>query len=137
MSERDRGMAIAMLAEAFHVTDLSVARIKIYAKALEAVPVALLEPMVQRAIATRKPRWGDLPTVAELREDAETCRRELLTALQFEPCAVNEGCSQHGFVEREINGVKRMVRCRCWTEIQARREALGTGNQPLALPVAE
>lgn len=137
MSERDRAMAIAMLSEAFAVKNLTPARVRIYEQALQKVPQALLEPMVRRAIDTRKPRWGDLPTVAELREDAETCRTELLSGLRFELCAVNEGCSANGWTEREMNGVKRAVRCSCWQRLQREREALGVGSEPLALPAAE
>lgn len=136
MSERDRGMAIAMLAEAFKVRDLTPARIRIYEQALQKVPVALLKPMTDRAIATRKPRWGDLPQVAELLEDAEACRLELRQQ-RFERCAVNEDCTPQGFVEREIDGVKRMVRCRCWLIHQEKVQALGVGHAPLALPAAE
>ena len=87
MSERDRGMALAMLAEAFGVKmdNLTPARIRLYDKALQKVPVPILPLMTDRAIATRKPRWGDLPAVAELLEDAEYCRIELMRAHPFEP----------------------------------------------------
>lgn len=136
MSERDRGMAIAMLAEAFQVKSITPATVRIYNDALAKLPAGVLSLMVQRAIETRKPRWGCLPTVAELREDAEAVRVERLAALSFQPCAVNGNCSAQGFTEVEVDGVKRMVRCRCWTEFQAQRAALQVGDQPLALPAA-
>lgn len=132
MSERDRAMAIAMLSEGFGVKELTPARVRIYSQALEDVPPAVLDPMVQRAIKTRKPRWGDMPTVAELLEDAESCRKELLAALKFEKC---DDC--HGWTEVEVEGVKRLTRCQCWTLHQHKRAQLGVGDQPLALPAPE
>lgn len=126
MTERDRGMAIAMLAEGFGVKDLTSARIRIYEQALQKVPAPLLEPMVHRALATRK----FFPKVAELLDDAEHCRLEM-RALRFERCPVNEGCTAQGFVERVIDGVRRMVRCRCWETHQERVQSLGV--TPLAL----
>lgn len=124
-------MAIAMLAEAFSVKDLTAAKIRIYEQALQKVPVAVLEPMVQRAILTRT--W--FPKVAELLEDAEAVRVEMLKGLvAFAPCV---NCSASGWTEREIDGVKRMVRCACWTAHQARITALGVGSEPLALPAPE
>lgn len=119
-------MAIAMLAEAFAVKDLSSARIKILDKHLSKVPASLLAPMTERVIATRRPRWGDLPTVSELLEDAEVCRRELLAQMAFVPCA---SCEPHGWIEVEIKGVKRQARCGCWTRHQGRLQELGA---PLA-----
>lgn len=129
MSERDRGMAIAMLAEAFNVRDLTPARIRIYEQALQKVPVAVLEPMVRKAVSTRQ----FFPKVAELLEDAEACRVELLTSLKFEPCV---NCSASGWTETEIDGVKRMRRCHCWLQHQERVASLGVGHEPLALPAA-
>lgn len=133
MSERDRGMAIAMLAEAFAVRDLTPARIRIYEQALQKVPVPVLNPMVQRAVQTRQ----FFPRVAELLEDAEACRKEMLGQLAFAVCPMNENCSPLGFTEREIDGVKRMVRCACWQRHQDQIQALGVGHEPLALPAPE
>src|SRR3990167_9297299 len=93
MSERDRGMALAMLAEAFSVRDLTPAKIKIYEQALQKVPARCLEPMVQKAITSRQ----FFPRVAELLEDAESVRVELLKALTFTKCAVNPCCSDQGW----------------------------------------
>ena len=132
-----RALAIATLAEAFKVTDLTQARVRIYNKALQKVPAAVLEPMVQRAIATRTPRWGDLPSVAELLADAETCRLTMLAGLKFEVCAVNEGCSQQGWAARDIDGVIRAVKCPCRVRHEQTVAALGVGAQPLALPAVE
>ena len=86
MSERDRGVAIAMLAEAFSVKDLTPAKIRIYEKALQEVPVQVLEPMVERAVKTRQ----FFPRVAELLEDAKAVRAELMKALGDYGCAMCE-----------------------------------------------
>jgi hypothetical protein len=126
MSERDRGLAIAMLVEAFGTKDFTPVRVRVYDKALESVPVAILQPMVQRAITTRT--W--FPKPAELLEDAEACRRELRASLKFEPC---ENCSQDGWTSRLMDGVLRMVRCDCWQAHQQKVLALGVGEKPLAL----
>lgn len=133
MSQRDRGMAIAMLAEAFGVKELTPARIRIYDEALSKIPAPVLKPMVDRAITTRRPRYGDLPTVADLLADAETCRQELLNGLTFAPCV---NCSASGWTEVEIDGVKRMKRCHCWVSHQQKVAELGVGHEPLALPPA-
>lgn len=131
------GMAIATLVEAFRVKpeDMTPVRIRIYSQALEKVPTPLLEPMVQKAIATRTPRWGDLPTVAELLADAEVCRRELLAAHEWAPCA---SCEQNkGWVEIDVDGVKRLTRCGCVRAHQAKLAELGVLPAAVAaLPAA-
>ena len=134
MSEHDRGMAIAMLAEGFNVKveNLTPARIHILTRAFEKVPVAVLKPMVERAIDTRKPRWGDLPAVAELLEDAETCRRELLAQFAFSPCVQCE--HSPGWVGITDDKDAPVKRCRCWEIHQQKVQALGVGHAPLALP---
>lgn len=134
MSERDRGIAIAMLAEAFRVKDLTPAQIRIYEKHLQAVPSEVLEPMTQRVIATRKPKWGELPPVAHLLEDAEACRREMLKALGECGCAQCED-SRGWIAVTHPDGV-RMERCRCWRRLQERREQLALGSESLALAPA-
>lgn len=130
------GMAIATLVEAFRVKseDMTPVRIRIYSQALGKVPTALLEPMTQRAISTRTPRWGDLPSVAELLADAEHCRRELLALHAWAPCAECEG--QAGWVEIDVQGVKRLTRCVCVRVHRAKLEGLGVTSAPLALPPA-
>ena len=121
--------ALGLIVEAFGAQKAFTAgQARAYAKALATVPLALLEPMARHAIATR--RW--LPKAAELLQDAEACRRERLRGLVFDPC---EACS-HGWVEYEIDGVRRMKRCVCWVAHQARLQAVG-GAVPLALPPAQ
>ena len=136
MSERDRAMALAMLCEAFGVKadTMAPARIRIYEQALQKVPKPCLEPMTKRAIETRRPRYGDLPTVADLLEDAEWCRLELVRALKYDPegCGLCEGTGWQRLTE---GNVERVLRCACWRRHQEQVQALGVGHQPLALPV--
>lgn len=105
----------------------------VYFRALEDVPAGLLAAAVERAAktATFMPKPGELRTIAE------AVRVEMRAQLQFSPCPMNEGCSQQGWTEREIDGVKRQVRCRCWHDHQQKVAALGVGEKPLALPAAE
>lgn len=131
MSERDRGMAIAMLAEAFHVRDLTPARIRIYDQALEKLPVRVLEPMVQKAITTRT----FFPKVAELLMDAEMVRQELVAALGDYGCA---SCDmQRGWVMVTHPDGVRAERCSCWTRHQQKLAQLGVGSESLSLPPAQ
>jgi hypothetical protein len=123
-------MAIALLAEAFRLRELTAATIRIYDKALEKVPVPVLEPMTQRAIATRQ----FFPKVAELLQDAEACRHELLNSLKYDPCAQ---CNETGWETRLEDGVSRVHRCGCWTRHQQKVSALGVGSAVLALPSGE
>lgn len=127
MSERDRGMAIALLAEAFNLKDLSAAKIRIYDQALQKVPQACLEPMVQRAIATRT----FFPKVAELLADAEYARVQLLGTLRYEAC---EQCDGTGWVSIEEHFVRR---CWCWIAHLQKVKALNVGHEPLALTAGE
>lgn len=130
MSERDRGMAIAMLAEAYGISleKLTPARIRIYNEALEKVPVAVLEPMVKKSIATRQ--W--FPKVSELLADAEAVRKEMLKATGEPGCAMCED-SKGWIAVTHADGV-RQERCGCFRRIQAKREALESGSlSPMAL----
>lgn len=130
MSERDRGMAIAMLAEAFSVKDLTAAKIRIYEQALQKVPTPVLGPMVQRAIATRQ----FFPRVAELLSDAEAVRVEQLRALGEYGCAACE--DQRGWIAVTHPDGVRMERCGCFKRHQEKVAALGVGSAPLSLPAA-
>ena len=130
MSARDRGMAIAMLVEAFGLKDFTATRVRVYDKALEAVPVQLLEPMAQRAIQTR----SFFPKPSELLADAEAVRVELLAANPYDGC---EECEHsRGWRSVVIDGVPRVQRCDCWQWYQARIANLGLSGEPLALPPA-
>mgnify|MGYP001606135659 CR=1 FL=1 len=132
-------LAIAVLAESFNakVENLPAMRLKLLQKALAGVPAPILEPMVLRAIRTRKPRWGDLPAPAELLEDAEYARIELLRAMgPFIRCPVNYGCSEQGWCEVTHPDGVRAERCACWTRWQQQIAQLGAGHQPLSLPPA-
>lgn len=128
MSERDIGMALAALTEAFAMKVTPV-RVRVYVRALEKVPVPLLQPMVEKAVATRK----FFPKASELLEDAEACRKELLAAQKFTPC---DDCHGTGWSEVETDGVKRATRCVCYRAYQQKLASLGVGPEPLALPPA-
>jgi hypothetical protein len=130
MSERDFAMAIAMLAEAFGEKHLTPVRIEAYHRGLKDVPLPLLSAAVNRAIHTRT----FFPKVAELRTDAELCRRELLAAHPYMPCAQ---CDETGWEPVEVNGVQRLARCGCWRRYQAKLAQLGVGQETLALPPGE
>jgi hypothetical protein len=124
---RDRAMAIAMLVEAFAVKDVTPARVLAYENGLKDVATPLLNAAVRRAIATRT----FFPKVAELRTDAEMCRRELLAANTYSPCAQ---CDETGWEPVLIDGVQRLARCGCWRRYQAKLAQLGVGQEALALP---
>lgn len=133
MSEQARQLALATLVEHFGLKPdrVSPARVRSYDQALARLPVALLEPMVRRTIDVRTPQWGDLPTVAELREDAEYCRLELVKALGDYGCAYCD--MQKGFIAVIHGDEVRMERCGCWKRHQEKLAQLGVGSEPLAL----
>lgn len=98
----------------------------VYFRALEDVPVPLLASAVERAAKSAI----FMPKPGELRQFAEEARRALLQAHPFEPCAM---CSQQGWMETEINGERRMVRCQCWAVHQRKLAELGATRDPVAL----
>ena len=124
---RDRAMALATLVEAFGVKgeDMKPVRVRAYEDALKDIPIALLNAAVRRSIATRQ--W--FPKVSELRDDAEACRRDLLTTNHYEPCAT---CNETGWQETTVEGVKRVMRCFCWKAYQQRLADMGVTTQPIA-----
>lgn len=132
------GMAIAMLAEAYHVSkeSLTPVRLRIYESALKTLPPGLLRPMVDRCIQTRRVYGKDaLPAVPELLEDAEACRKLILDAHPFQAC---EACNRLGVVSVRRAGFQRPTYrpCECRTRWQQRMADLGAGTEPLALPAA-
>lgn len=130
MSEmRDRAMALAALVEAFGVREFTPVRTRTYDEGLKDVPVPLLNAAVRKAISTRT----FFPKVAELRQDAEACRRELLAGNQHDAC---EDCNYTGWAEVTIDGIKRVERCFCWKKWQRELESLGVTTTPLDLPPA-
>lgn len=106
---RDRAMALATLVEAFGVKgeDMKPVRIRAYEDALKDIPIPLLNAAIRKAIATRQ--W--FPKVAELREDAEACRRELVAAHPFVAC---DSCGGTGWEPMTVENVSRYQRCVCW-----------------------
>jgi hypothetical protein len=106
----------------------------VWYRALGDVPEALLQAAVDRALKSSSPF---MVKPGELRKLAEEARQALTTAHPFECLCGN--CSRQGFVEREIDGVKRMVRGSCWRIHQESLKELGVGAEPLtplALPPA-
>jgi hypothetical protein len=128
---RDRALAIAMLVESFGVkgADFTPVRVRAYEDGLKDIAVPLLNAAVRRAIQTRT----FFPKVAELRQDAEACRRELLAANVYQPCAQ---CNETSWEKITVDGVVRVTRCGCWKRHQERLAGLGVGVEPLALPPA-
>lgn len=113
--------------------DIDEPTYRAYFRALEDVPIGLLAAAADRA--AKSCRFRCLPTPGELREYAEDARKALLKAHPFLSCG---SCSDQGWTEREIDGVKRQVRCRCWSIHQERIAALGAGTGTLiALTAAE
>lgn len=112
-------------------TELDGPTFRAYFRVLEDVPVSLLTTAAERWAKSGSPFF---PKAGELRQFAEDARTALIAAHPFEPCA---NCSSQGWTEREIDGVKRMVRCRCWLLHRERLQALGAGSEPLALPAPE
>lgn len=104
----------------------------LYGRGLDDIPLRLLDRAIGRAIRTRT--W--LPTVAELRADAEAERRALLQAHPYTPCA---GCRENaGWVAViDTDGVARVRRCGCFARWRDRLAQLGvTEDAVLALPAA-
>lgn len=101
-----------------------------YYDALQHVPVPILAGAVQKSLQGRK--W--FPKPSELLEDAESVRLERRSAMQFNPCMQCE--DSNGWVEIEVDGVKRVTRCQCWHIHQQKVKQLA-GAEPLALPAAE
>lgn len=119
-------MALAAAIEAFAVKDVTPVRVNAYLDALKDIPVPLLNAAVRRSIQTRQ--W--FPKVAELRADAEVCRRELLDAHPYERCAA---CNHTGTVRLPSLGQRpRYGRCKCWTAYQERMATLGISEKPVA-----
>ena len=110
--------------------DLDGPTFRAYHRALEDVPTRLLAAAVERA--AKSDRF--MPKPGELRAYAEDARKVLLAAHPFECLCGN--CSVQGFVERELDGVRRMVRGSCWRAHQDKLSAIGVGAAPLALPAA-
>lgn len=88
-------------------------------------------PVLTRAVAKIVDAGGWRPDVEGILQACEQARLEIRDVLRFESC---EQCSQQGWTEVEIDGVRRAVRCQCWTAHQERVKALGAGDVPLALP---
>lgn len=122
------GKLMAILASMKSRDTLNSFQVEVYEDATVDVPLPVLAKAVQ-TVATTPGAWR--PDVGDLLKACEGVRLEIRDTLKFQPC---ELCSQAGWVEREFDGVKRMVRCSCWRAHQQRVAALGVGAEPLALP---
>ena len=136
MSERDRGMAIAEIVEAYgmKLDNLPATRILVFERALRKVPDPVLRPMVDRLISTAKARYGDVPQIAEWLEAAEACRLEMLHALGKPGCCECE--DSPGWRTVMSPDGSKVERCGCWKRLQEKRAELAVGDQALALPAA-
>ena len=135
MSTQELGVALMTLCEAFGVRsdNMTPARTRLYSEGLADIPPALLPAMVTRCTRTRTPRWGDLPSLKELREDAEYARLEMVKALgPYESCCECDG--QVGWRTVTHPDGAKVERCPCWHRRQAKLAQLGVGAEPLALP---
>jgi hypothetical protein len=129
MSDRDFAMALAVLAEAFKEKALTPARIEMYYRGLNDIPISLLSAAVQHANRTRK--W--FPKVSEIREDCEAVRKALIAAHPYDPSGC-ESCAGTGWEPIVVAGVQRVTRCGCWRVYIAKLTQIGVTPQPLALP---
>lgn len=93
---------------------------------LHDIPLPLLDLAMQRAVRTRR----FFPRIAELREDAEKSRQEVIAAEPWRPCA---DCRElNGFVEiTDTEGVQRLKICDCRARYQQRMSGLGVPLRPL------
>ena len=124
VADQDITLALAFLLDVFRVKEPpSEVSIRLYQRALADVPVPLLQPMVERCVATRK--W--FPKVSELLEDAEFVRKAALRELVYTGCAQ---CEDHkGWVAiKDAAGVIRMDRCHCKRAFDAKvAQIVGVG----------
>lgn len=101
----------------------------LYARGLSDVPVPLLDRAMIRTVRTRT----FLPSVAELRQDAEAERQAFVQAHPFVPCTV---CREsEGWVAfTDDDGVARVRRCACFARYHANLARIGIAGPILALP---
>lgn len=113
-------------------TELDAPTFRAYARALADVPAALVQAAAERAAKIPRREYDPVfPTAPMLRQYAEEARAAIVAAHPFEPCA---NCSQQGWVEREIDGVRRVVRCWCFVAHQTTLARLGVWGSAVALP---
>lgn len=110
---------------------LDEAAITLYERGLVDVSVPLVDAAVTRAIRTRT----FLPTIAELRQDAEACRQELLARHPYQRC---EACRDAGgFVPvTDEGGVVRLAKCPCFHAYRGALARLGVSERPVLVLTA-
>lgn len=101
----------------------------LYWRALHDVPVPLLEAAVGKAV--REHVYGNPPRPALLRQFAETCRVEIRQRFAWTSCG---RCSAQGWIEREIDGVTRAVRCDCFEQHARTLREIGADGPALTAP---
>ena len=100
----------------------------VYFQALSDVPPQMLEAAV--GLAMKQDRtW--LPKPGELRALAEQARHTLFAAHPYQPC---EDCNRTGWVELDVDGVRRVERCRCRSAWTAQLDRLGLIGPSLSVP---
>jgi hypothetical protein len=133
---REIGMALAMLMEAFRVDEqaLTDVQIRLLQQCLGKIPPALIEPAVMHTINTRTSKCKDwLPSNAELLSDAETVRKQLFAAHEWTPCAECESTPRFR-PHLGTDGISRMERCPCVVRHQQMLTDMGVTSQPIAVP---
>ncbi len=110
-----------------------VAEWVLYYEALADIPHPLLVAAVASMVRETR-RYPFRPS--DIRAAAERERQAILAAHPHQPCvACRESC---GFVEVvDPAGVRRMMRCDCFTRYLREIDAMGIPRTPLALPAAE
>jgi hypothetical protein len=112
-------------------TDMDTPTYRAYHRALEKVPVGLLQAAVDRAMASSSPFF---PKAGELLALCEERRKEIAAAHPYERC---NACGGFGKVKIPDGSIPPRYRnCGCYETYQKRLEALGITDKPLALPPA-
>lgn len=124
---RDLAMALAALVEAFGVKEVSPVRVRTYEQGLKDIPIPLLNAAVRKAINERT----FFPKVAEIRSDAEACRKELVEAHPFTAC---DSCNGTGWTAVLVDSVNRYARCSCYRAYQQKLADLGVSGKAIAVP---
>lgn len=112
--------------------DVDDAAAMLYERGVGDIPLPLLDTAVTRAIKTRT----FLPTIAELRQDAEACRVELVRKHPPQYC---DDCRHaHGWLPvKDELGVERLTRCRCVIAWRQQLVGLGVTSEPVYIALSD
>jgi hypothetical protein len=122
------GKCMAALAMLKSKDPINGFQVEIFEDATVDVPIQVIAKAADRYMRTPDVWRPDPGTFLQM---CEVIRLEMREQLKFAPCV---NCSKDGWIERTIDGVKRMVKCSCWHAHQQQLQALGVGAEPLALP---